>query len=59
MKLLDIEEVAAMLHTHVGTLRHWRAKRTEGYPHGFRVGKKLVYDEAEILTFLERQKAAA
>lgn len=58
MKLLNIEEVAAMLHTHVGTVRHWRATRPEGYPVGFKIGKRVVWDESEILAFLERQRAA-
>lgn len=58
MKLHNMNEVAAMLHTNVGTLRHWRQTRPEGYPIGFKIGKRVVYDESEILDFLERQKAA-
>lgn len=58
MKLLNINEVAAVLHTSPNTIRFWRAARVPEYPHGFRIGKRVVYDESEIVAFLERQKAA-
>ncbi len=59
MDLMSIDEVSEALHTSVSTIRFWRATRPEGYPVGFRIGKRLVFDKAEIVAFLERQRAAA
>ena len=58
MDLMTIDEVAEMLHASEGTIRHWRSTRPEGYPVGFRIGKRVVYDRLEILAFVDRQRAA-
>jgi DNA-binding transcriptional MerR regulator len=48
-KLLTTEEVAERYRTSASTVRYWRAI---GYgPKGRRVGRRVLYDEQDVLAF--------
>lgn len=55
--LITIEELSTRLGTPVATLRHWRAHGTG--PRAFRLGRRLVYDEADVERYLRELKAAS
>lgn len=57
MKLLTTAEAAAVLRKPQATLRFWRSTRTDGPP-SFRIGGSVVYDEDELLAWVQEQKAA-
>jgi DNA-binding transcriptional MerR regulator len=54
INLLTTTEVAAHLRASVGTLRYWRHRGIG--PKGFRVGRRVVYDAAEVARWLDDQK---
>lgn len=56
MKLLTLPEVAAMLRRPEATLRYWRHCGDRG-PRSFKSGRAVVYDEADVLAWIEAQKA--
>ncbi len=48
-RLLTTEEVAERYRTSASTVRYWR---TIGYgPRGRRVGRRVLYDEQDVLAF--------
>ncbi len=51
--LLTLEEVAAQLRTPPATLRYWRHSGTG--PKSFRLGRRVMYREADVATWLQRQ----
>lgn len=53
-KLLTLQETAEMTRTPVATLRYWRHLGTTG-PRSFRVGRRVVYAESDVLRWLEQQ----
>ena len=55
-RFLTTEEVAARYRTSPATIRWWRQNGTYG-PKGFKVGRRVLYPQAEIDRF-ERQLAA-
>jgi predicted DNA-binding transcriptional regulator AlpA len=55
MKLLKSAEVSAKVRVPEETLRYWRW-RSEG-PRSFKVGKAVVYDEADVDAWLAEQRA--
>jgi len=55
--LLTITETAALTRTPVATLRYWRHRGTG--PASFRLGKRVVYDEADVLTWIDAQREDA
>ena len=57
IRLLDIHEAAAVLHTTPATLRFWRHKG-EGPPAAV-LGRRLMYREADCAAWVEAQFAAA
>lgn len=58
-RLLTTEEVAAMLQVPAATVKYWRAQRVG--PLGFRVGREIRYDQADVEDWLreKREEAAA
>lgn len=55
-KLLTMAEVQAMTGTPMDTLRYWRHKG-EG-PKSFRLGRRVVYDRADVEAWIAAQRAA-
>jgi len=55
--LMTAEEVAAKLKVKPSVLKYWRS-RGEG-PVGFKVGKYVRYDAAEVDRFIDASKADA
>lgn len=57
MALMNTHEVAELLRTPAETVRYWR---TSGRgPKHFKIGRRVVYDRAEVEAWLAQQKAAA
>lgn len=56
-KLLNIAEVAVMTRLSEATLR-WYRHRGEGPP-GFRLGRRVVYREQDVVEWIEQQRRAA
>ena len=56
MDLITTAEAAALLRVAPETLRYWRW-RGEG-PRSFRVGRRVLYERADIAAWLDAQKAA-
>jgi predicted DNA-binding transcriptional regulator AlpA len=55
-RLLTLAEAAAILRAPVDTMRHWR-KVGKG-PEGFKVGRRVVYRESDVLRFIDEQRAS-
>lgn len=56
-KLLTMAEVAALMRTPENSLRYWRHQGTG--PASFKVGRRVVYDEAVVLAWIEEQRQAS
>lgn len=56
-RLLTLEEAADRLRTPASTLRFWRNRRTG--PVSIKVGRRVMYREADIEAWIEAQFAAA
>jgi predicted DNA-binding transcriptional regulator AlpA len=56
-KLLTLTEVADLLRIPVATLRYWRAKGTG--PHGFHIGRKVIFTQTEVLRWLAEQEGVS
>lgn len=54
-RLLSIGEVSEYLGIPVGSLHLWRTKRTG--PPAFRVGKHLKYMQADLVAWVEAERA--
>ena len=55
-KLLRIEDVAALTGVAPATLRYWRWRdRGEG-PASFRLGRRVVWDAAEVDAWISKQR---
>ena len=55
--LLTTAEVAQIMRSPVSTLRYWRHLGTG--PHGFRLGRRVVYRRADVTAWLGEQSEAA
>lgn len=55
-KLLTLEEVAKLTRATPSTLRYWRHLGNYGPPSA-RIGRRVVYREAEVIAWIERQFA--
>ncbi len=55
--LLQLPEAAALLHLPVTTLRYWRDRGTG--PLSFKIGRRVVYRESDLIAYLDAQRAAA
>ena len=55
-KLLTLPEAAEALRTPVDTLRYWRA--TGAGPRGFKVGRRVLYREDDVIAWLDEQRTA-
>lgn len=55
--LLTIAEASALTRTPVATLRYWRHLGTG--PASFRLGRRVVYDEADVLAWIDTQREDA
>ncbi|MGE5763268.1 MAG: helix-turn-helix transcriptional regulator [Mycobacterium leprae] len=55
-RLLSLREVAAMTRLTEGTLR-WYRHRGLG-PAGFRLGRRVVYREADVVAWIEQHRSA-
>lgn len=49
-------EVAAVVRAPLETVRYWR--HIKQGPPSFKVGRRVLYDEAEVLAWIEKQRAA-
>lgn len=56
MDLITTAEAAALLRVAPETLRYWRW-RGEG-PRSFRAGRRVLYERADVVAWLEAKKAA-
>lgn len=56
-RLLTLPEVAEWIHTPEATLRFWRHQSTG--PKSFRVGRRVMYYEADVAAWLEAQYEGA
>lgn len=56
-RLLTISEAAERLRTPPSTLRYWRLRGDSG-PASFRVGRRVVYRESAVESWLTAQEAA-
>jgi excisionase family DNA binding protein len=56
MKYLTTEEVAERFRTHASTVRYWR--HVGRGPQGMRVGRRVLYAEAEVARW-EREQLAS
>lgn len=56
-ELLTLEEVAKRTRTTVETVRYWR-RHGQG-PRGFRLGRRVVYDAAEVAAWIAERRAHA
>lgn len=54
--ILTMAEVGELTRTPMATLRYWRHQGTG--PASFRLGRRVVYDESDVLAWLDRQRAA-
>lgn len=52
-RIITLEEAAAQLRTPPATLRYWRHRNTG--PRSFKVGRRVMYLEDDIATWLQRQ----
>jgi hypothetical protein len=57
MKLLNTAETSDRLRTPVETLRYWR--HTGQGPKSFRIGRRVMYAEQDVITWLEEQRGRA
>lgn len=55
-KLLTLDETSLLTRTPVATLRYWRHLGTG--PKSFRLGRRVVYRETDVMDWLEQQYAA-
>jgi prophage regulatory protein len=55
---LTLREAADLLGVPESTLRYWRATGRDG-PIGYRMGRRVMYDEDEVQSFRDAQRAAA
>ncbi|CUR54629.1 Transcriptional regulator, MerR family [metagenome] len=53
-ELLTINEVSALLHVPVATLRYWRHLGTG--PHSFRVGRGVRYQSADVRAWISAKR---
>lgn len=52
-ELLTLDEVAATIHTPVGTLRFWRHKDTG--PKSFKIGRRVMYRAEDVQAWVTEQ----
>lgn len=55
-RLLTIDEVAALTRVSPHTVRYWR--KTGHGPHSFRLGRRVVFAEADVQAWLLRRRDA-
>jgi predicted DNA-binding transcriptional regulator AlpA len=55
--ILRIDEVADLTRTPEATLRYWRHKGVG--PRSFKVGRRVAYDRADVVAWLDEQRAAS
>ncbi|NNM44584.1 helix-turn-helix transcriptional regulator [Knoellia koreensis] len=55
-KLLTTQEVADLTRVTVHTVRFWRKNGTG--PQGFRLGKRVVYRERDVQTWVQQHRRA-
>jgi predicted DNA-binding transcriptional regulator AlpA len=55
-RLLTTEELAAFCHVPADTVRYWRFSGTG--PRGFKLGRRVMYSEAEVALWLRARQAA-
>lgn len=56
-RLLRLEEVAALTGIPANTLRYWRA--TDTGPKSARLGRRVVYREADVIAWIDAQFESA
>lgn len=57
-EILTIEEVAAMLHKEVGTLRNWRTPGRRYGPPSFNAGGTVLYRRSAVEAWIAGQEQA-
>lgn len=55
MELLTTEEVAKLARTSTDTVRYWR--HVGKGPRSFKVGRRVLYDQADVQSWLDDAKA--
>lgn len=53
-------EVSALTRTPEATLRYWRHLTSAGTPSGppsYKIGRRVAYDESDVLAWLDEQRA--
>lgn len=54
MKIIGLAETSDLTHVPEATLRYWR--HLNSGPPSFRIGRRIAYDEAEVLKWVESQR---
>jgi len=54
--ILTMPEVAELTRTPIDTLRWWRQRGTG--PISFKVGRRVMYDESDVLAWLDERRNA-
>lgn len=54
---LTVEDVASITRTSPQAVRYWRHRGTG--PKSFKVGKRVLYDPADVAAWIESRKAAS
>jgi predicted DNA-binding transcriptional regulator AlpA len=56
--LLTVSEVATFLRTPRGTLDYWRTLDPPQGPPFIRIGRRIAYDEAELIAWVDEHRQA-
>jgi predicted DNA-binding transcriptional regulator AlpA len=54
-RILNLPEVAHLTRTPEATLRYWRHRGTG--PRSFKIGRRVMYDERDVLAWLDAHRA--
>lgn len=57
-RLLTAAQVAELTTLKPSTLRAWRSTGRKDVPQGFKLGGRVVWDEADVLAWIEAQAAS-
>jgi predicted DNA-binding transcriptional regulator AlpA len=59
LELLNIDRIAELLHTSVGTVYYWRSEHPEKVPPALKQGRRLLWRRADVEAWLAEQPASA
>ena len=56
-KILTMPEVSTLTRRPIATLRYWRTRNRGEGPRSYKLGRAVVYDETDVLAWLDEQRA--